>query len=209
MKTHLAPSTSGRCARAMTLPELMIASTVFLMMIAGFVSANMFAMRQNELVCSKLGANDQSRLGFDLLLGEIRAAKNLEIGSGSSSNFVSLTNGVAQQGNALKIIPSTNTTIWIRYFFSTNNNSGELDRVTSSDGTVRTIASGLTNNFIFQASDYTGTNVLMVDPTNYTHNYVISAVFQFYQYQYPLTYVGPTQYYNYYRIAFKASRRAP
>jgi hypothetical protein len=202
--------TSARPRRgllAMTLPELMTASSIFVLMVTGLVSTNMFAMRQNELICSKLGANDQSRLGFDLLLGELRSCKNIEIGTGSATNFISLTNGVAQQGNCIKIIPSTNTAMWIRYFFNTN--LAELDRIDSSNNVVKTICTSLTNTLIFQAADYTGTNILMVDPTNYTHNYVISAAFQFYQYQYPLTYVGSNYYYNYYRIAFKATRRAP
>ena len=195
--------------QAMTLPDLLIATSLFLMMIAGVVTTNMFAMRQDELSNSKLGANDQSRLALDLLLGEIRACKGVELGTGTATSFVPLTNGVPQQANCIQITPSTNTAIWIRYYFNTNNNNGELRRTTSIDTNTYLICTGLTNTMLFSVADFTGTNLLTTDPTNYTHNYVVSATFQFYQYQYPLTLVGPNQFYNYYRVGFKASRRAP
>ena len=210
MKIAPASSKSARREQAMTLTELMTATSIFLLMIAGLVVTNMFAMQQDELVNSKLGANDQSRLGFDLLLGEIRSCKNIQIGSGTSNSFTSLTNGAIEQGNALQIIPSTNSAVWIRYYFNTNNNNGELDRISSyASNTAVMICTGLTNTSMFQAADYTGTNLLTTSPTNYTRNYVVSVVFQFYQYQYPLTFVGPKEFYNYYKIAFKATRRAP
>jgi Tfp pilus assembly protein PilW len=210
MKTLCTQHLRARRLQAMTLPDLLIATTLFLMMIGGVISTNIFCMRQDELSNSKLGANDQSRLALDLLLGEIRACKGVQLGSGTSNSFTPLTNGVAQQANAIQIIPSTNLNIWIRYYFNTNNNNGELRRISSTDtNTTFLICSGLTNTMMFQVADFTGTNLLTTDPTNYTHNYVVSATFQFYQYQYPLTYVGPNQFYNYYRIGFKASRRAP
>lgn len=210
MKITPASSKAARREQAMTLTELMTATSIFLLMIAGLVVTNMFAMQQDELVNSKLGANDQSRLGFDLLLGEIRSCKNIQIGSGTSNSFTNLTNGAIEQGNALQIIPSTNSAVWIRYYFNTNSTNGELDRISSySSNTAVMICTGLTNTFMFQAADYTGTNLLTTSPTNYTRNYVVSVVFQFYQYQYPLTFVGPKEFYNYYKIAFKATRRAP
>jgi|SRR6267154_4016856 len=199
-----------RRVQAMTLTELMTATSIFVLMIAGLISTNMFAMKQDELVNSKMGANDQSRLGFDLLLAEIRGCKYVQVGSGTSNTFTAVTNGAIEQGNALLITPSTNSSTWIQYYFNTNSTNGELDRISSyASNTPVVIATGLTNTFLFQIADYTGTNLLTTSPTNYTRNYVVSAVFQFYQYQYPLTMVGPKEFYNYYKIAFKATRRAP
>jgi hypothetical protein len=210
MKITPASSKSARREQAMTLTELMTATSIFLLMIAGLVVTNMFAMQQDELVNSKLGANDQSRLGFDLLLGEIRGCKYVQVGSGTSNSFTSVTNGATEQGNALLITPSTNSSTWIEYYFNTNSTNGELDRISSyATNSPTVICTGLTNTFLFQITDYTGTNLLTTSPTNYTRNYVVSVLFQFYQYQYPLTFVGPKEFYNYYKIAFKASRRAP
>ncbi len=210
MKIAALQSKSVRRMQAMTLTELMTATSIFVLMVAGLISVNLFAMRQDELVNSKMGANDQSRLGFDLLLSEIRSCKYVQVGSGTSNSFTSVTNGAAEQGNAILITPSTNSSTWVQYYFNTNGANGELDRIASyASNSPTVVCSGLTNIFVFQITDYTGTNVLSVSPTNYTRNYVVSVVFQFYQYQYPLTMVGPKEFYNYYKIAFKASRRAP
>ena len=210
MKTSPRQSKSRRRAQAMTLTELMTATSIFVLMIAGLVVTNMFAMQQDELVNSKLGANDQSRLGFDLLLSEIRGCKFVQVGSGTSNSFTTVTNGATEQGNALLITPSTNSSTWIQYYFNTNSTNGELDRVASyASNTPTVICTGLTNTFLFQITDFTGTNILTTSPTNYSRNYVVCVVFQFYQYQYPLTMVGSNEFYNYYKIAFKASRRAP
>jgi len=201
-----------RCIRRLlgfTLPELMITASLFILMTAGFISANMFALRQDELVNSKLGANDQSRLSLTLLLSEIRGCKDVQVGTGSSNSFTSVTNGAVQQGSCLQITPSLNTSMWIRYYFRTNGINGELWRVSSVTTNGIRILTGLTNSTVFQVFDYTGTNVLTVIPTNYNYNYAVGATFQFYQYQYPLTYVGPQQYYNYYKLGFKVARRAP
>jgi hypothetical protein len=60
----------------------------------------------------------------------------------------------------------------------------------------------------FKVMDYTGT-VISANPTNFTYNYVVGATLQFALFQYPITYVGPSQYYNSYQISFKVARRAP
>src|SRR6266478_626565 len=131
MKIPPAPGKAARRAQAMTLTELMTATSIFVLMVAGLVVTNMFAMQQDELVNSKLGANDQSRVGFDLLLGEIRGCKYVQVGSGTSNSFTSVTNGATEQGNALLVFPSTDSSTWIQYYFNTNSTNGELDRVAS------------------------------------------------------------------------------
>jgi hypothetical protein len=41
------------------------------------------------------------------------------------------------------------------------------------------------------------------------NNYIVSTLLQFYQFQYPLTRVGPNSLYDYYQIQLQASRRSP
>jgi type II secretory pathway pseudopilin PulG len=202
-----------RRTAGISMPELMISLSIFGMMVAGLLAINLFGMRQDGVVNSKLGANDQSRLAFALLLSEIRSCKNLQIGSGSQTTFKPVTNGVAQQGNALQIYPlANNTNLYVRYYFdssTTNPSTNELHRISSTNHEFQIVVRNLTNTMFFQAADYTGTNVLTQSPTNYNHNFVVNVLFQFYQFEYPLTKVGPGYYYDYYKVQFKATRRSP
>jgi hypothetical protein len=197
---------------------LMTSLSIYTLIFAGLMSAMIFGMRQDELTNSSLGANDQSRTSFNLMLDEIRSSKGIQIGSGTYTNFVPLTNGVAEQGPTLQIIPSTNLNVFIYYWFDTN--AGTLSRCSYSNGaaTVTIVASALTNeqslwitnSMVFRAMDYTGTTNLTVDPsTNFNYQYVVNVLLQFYQFQYPQTFVGTNALYNYYQLTYSATRRSP
>lgn len=217
MKMKLSTAKHSRGASGMTLAEMLVSVSIYSMMFAGFIAVILFGLKQDQLTNSKLGANDQSRENFNLMLDEIRASKDIQIGTGNYSNFVALSNGVAQQGESLQIIPSTNLNYLIYYIFDTNR--GTLTRAAYNNGayTTNLVASCLTNltsqwlsnSMTFRAMDYTGTTNLTVDPTNYNYNYVVNILMQFYQYQYPLTTVGPSNLYNYYQLTFSATRRSP
>jgi hypothetical protein len=216
------PRTRGQ--RAMTLVEMMTTMGLFTVMVAALVSANMFGLRQDELVCSKLGASDQARINFDLMLHEIRAGKNVQIGTGQNTNFMAITNGV-QAGDTIQILPSTNIGYYIYYYFLTNapSNPSWLVRVAvSPTNTVSNVVCQSitnvtsiwnTNSMCFQALGFNGSNwvTLTNDPTFYsTHNYIVSCLLQFYQYQYPLTRVGTNgnYLYDYYQLQLQAARRS-
>ena len=224
MKLFPVHTGSGRRLRAMTLPEVLVSMTLFIFAVAGLLSTHIFIMRYDELNNSQLGASDQSRVNFEYLEEEIRSALNVQIGTGWNSNFVAITNlGSPQIGDTIQIIPTTNSTVNIYYYFETNapTNSSWLVRVSTTNGvnTTNVIAKNLTNMTsqwltnacVFEAFDYTGTNIMTNDPasTNYTHNYMIAALLQFYQYQYPLTYVGTNALFDYYQLQLMATRRTP
>ena len=78
----------------LTLPELMVASAVFSLTVLGFVYCQMFGMRQDQWVNSKIGASDLARLSFDDMAYHIRAAKIWQIGNGNLTSFSSLPLGV-------------------------------------------------------------------------------------------------------------------
>ena len=228
MKTTLATNPAPPAqARASTLPEMMLSMVVFGMLVMGLVSVNLFGLRENELVNSKLGANDGSRTAFDLLLNEIRGGKQVQIGTGWYTNFVAITNG-PQQGDTIQIVPSTNTTAYIYYYFDTNVNDTNyyncLVRIgitnVSMTNTYETNivcmyltnmpTQWATNGLMFRAFDYTGTNLMTNDPATVSnYNYIISFLLQFSQFQYPQTKVGSNYFFNYYQIQFQASRRSP
>ena len=219
MKIPLHPGRNTRSTQAMTLAELMTSMAVFTLVFGGLLAVSMFGMQQDELVNSSLGANDQSRVTFNLMLDEIRSSKNIQIGTGSYTNFTALTNGVAQQGPTLQIIPSTNLTVFIYYVFDTN--AGTLTRAACSNSIVLSTnivcqyltnltSQWLSNSMVFRSMDYTGTTNLTVDPTNYnTYNYVVNVLLQFYQYQFPQTTVGSNSLYTYYQLTYSATRRSP
>ena len=104
----------------LTLPEVMVASAVFGLTVSGFIYCQLFGMRLDELVNSKIGASDQARLSFNQLANDIRAAKIWQIGNGNLSSFTGIPLGTNQQGNALKLSLTTDTNQYYLYYFDTN-----------------------------------------------------------------------------------------
>ena len=68
---------------------------------------------------------------------------------------------------------------------------------------VSIVANSITNQLIFTAEDFRGTI-----QTNNENNRVIGMTLQFYQIQYPIVLIGAGQYYEFYQMATKITRRA-
>jgi hypothetical protein len=202
----------GGGRNAFTFPELMIATAVFVLVIAGNIAVQIFGMRYDELVCSKLGASEQSRMSFQLLSSDIRASKIWRIGNGNQTTFTNLPNATLQQGNALQLCLTTDTNAWIRYYFETNGPftaepNGRLCRVTSAneyDILAQNLTNVTANSMTFYGEDYRGVKI-----SDYNYRFVVVAFMEFCQYQYPRTYVGPGYYYDYYRIVVKCASHCP
>ena len=205
----------GRRAQAFTLAEMMIAVFIFVFMVLGVIYVWMFGMRYDQLALSKLGASDKSRMSFDLLTGDIRAAKWWKVGTGNDTSFTACGNATNQIGNAIKLSSSadTNSTAFIIYYFDTN--ACQLCRLSNGLPAIQIIANSLTNSgtlgngttntsMTFHAEKYDGTLA-----QDWQYKYAIVTTMEFCQYQYPLTKVGPGYYYNYYRIQLKAASHCP
>lgn len=195
----------GRPTRAFTLVEMMIAVFIFVVMVLAVIYAQIFGLKFDELTCSKLGADEQSRMGFNDLVYDIRTSKAWYVGNGSAGSFTSDTNAMSQQGNAIQLCANfgtnglVDTNGWIRYYFDTNNYL--LCRMTNNGVTNSSIVcSNLTNAMLFQGLMYNCST-----QCDLTYKWVISTALQFSEYQYPLTYVGSNYYYNYYQIRFMIS----
>jgi hypothetical protein len=188
--------------RGMTLPETLTASSVFSLVIVGLLFTQMACMRLDQLTQSKLGASESSRRDFDILTADIRSAKIWRIGNGSSTTFTAISNATTQVGNALQLSSTSDTNIYVRYFFDTN--TCRLARKTSVDTNAKVIAQSLTNttgqSMTFRAENYLGNSV-----SDIQYKYVIVTTLEFCQFQYPLTKVGPGNQYDYYRLQLKAS----
>lgn len=205
---------SARRLHAMTLVEVMIATTLMGIVMIGILSSNYLGLRENQLMGSKAGASDSSRFAINDLLQDIRAAKGYQIGSVSGTNiFTAITNG-NQQGQALILYPiliSTNesidTTKYILYYYDLSdsaNSDGRLWRYISTNQATSVIASNLINTLYFTSEDYSGAT-----QTVRTYKGVIHTTLQFCQFQYPLTTVGSNSLYDYYRIDCRATPHLP
>jgi hypothetical protein len=201
----------------LTITELLTTVVLFSLLVTAFIYAHIFGLRYDELVCSKLGASEQSRRSFEKLTSDIRASKIWRIGSGDRTTFTSVTNGALLMGNAIQLSLTTDTNVFVRYYFETNGPfttqpNGRLCRITSS-GEYTILAQYLTNSsglsMVFRGQDYLGTATNYSVLADYRYKYVIDALLEFSQYQFPKTYVGPGLYYDYYRIDLKAASHSP
>ena len=185
---------------AFTIIETMISMALMTMVLGGVIYSHVMGQRMMQITQAKLGANDSARKAFGMLQDEIRAAKTIQVGAGTSTNFIAATNGGALQGRAIQIFPGTNLTWWIRYYYLTN--TSELRRVTSSSSTPQLIASYVTNAVLFSKEDYLG-NTLTTD----TGNSTINVRLQFYQLSYPMTMIGTNNFFDYYQLQTRITRR--
>ncbi len=186
---------------AFTIIETMISMSLMTMVLGGVVYSHIMGQRMMQITQAKLGANDSARKAFGKLQDEIRAAKTIQVGAGTRTNFIAATNGGALQGRAIQIYPGTNQTWWVRYYYLTN--TSELRRVTSINNTPQLIASYVTNAVLFSKEDYLG-NTLTTD----TGNSTINARLQFYQLSYPMTKIGTNNFFDYYQLQTRITRRA-
>lgn len=207
MKTKLADS-SGRgmgCCQhrtlGFTLTEVMVASAILTMVLAGVLVSHLFGMRMFQLTKAKLGASDEARLAISKIVDEIRSAKLLRVGDGDLSSFTETPLGSEQKGRALQIYATTNTNFFVRYFWDSSDK--KLKRTTNGSTAVFVVANAISNAVIFRSEDYLG-RVL----TNNQNNRVIGLNLEFYQIAYPVVNIGPGGLFDYYRLSTRITRRA-
>ena len=185
---------------AFTIIETMISMSLMTMVLGGVIYSHIMGQRMMQITQAKLGANDSARKAFGKLQDEIRAAKTIAVGAGSSNSFIAAINGGALQGRAIQIYPGTNQNSWIRYYYLTN--TSELRRVTSSSSTPQLIASYVANAVLFSKADYLG-NTLTTD----TGNSTINVRLEFYQLSYPPTKIGTNNVFESYTMQTCITRR--
>ena len=168
------PALAGIAAEGFTLTELMIAVAVFLLVVAGVLSANLFGLRVFQIAQNKLTATDSVRKTVGKITDEIRNCSSAYVGNISNGVFVALNTGPKQTGSGLLIYPTTNTANYIIYFFNASDQT--FRRTTSTPGSTTVLARAVTNALVFSAQDCLG-NVL----TNSQNNRVIQLGLSFYQ----------------------------
>ena len=122
-KKSLMHGTGGRpCRRhaAFTLIEIMVTCMIALVIVAALMSSYMYGMRMFEVVKPKLATSDQARNTISKMIGEVRSAGSIQIGTGGETRFTPASLNTKQQGNAIQIFPNVETTnSFIRYFAMT------------------------------------------------------------------------------------------
>ena len=185
----------------MTLVEFQVAFGIIMLVIGGVISSHVFGLKFNEATRAKLSASDAARHAINKLIGDIRSAKVIDVGSGNFSTFVPAANGSAQRGSALRLYPGTNTNSFVVYYLDAADT--KLKRATNSTSTPLTVAEYLTNSVIFSSESHNGT--VLTDNQN---NRVIGVAMQFYQIRYPITSIGTNGYFDFYQVNTKITRRA-
>jgi len=221
---------------AFTTIEMVMATTFFTMLIIALVGAQIYGTRVYTLAATKLSATAGARDTLDKLRSLIQSADGqLDIGNyvwadGSATNFGMIPIGQDQTGNAIRIQPGANNTFaltnpYVLVFlqpgnggtnFAVNDASGGLDNTNllvmetfdTNYNPVLTnvLATYITNQDIFTAVDYTGTNV----STNYNLNRVVQVTLFFSQWEFPIAMIGSNDInaYDYYRLQTRVTRRA-
>lgn len=184
-----------------TLTQLMVVSSILLIVTAGIISSHLFGLKMAQITQIRLGANAQARTAITLMSEEIRDAKNVQVGTGSSTTFTRASDGATQTGNAVQVYIDTNTNLWVRYYWDTADKT--LKRLTNGTSTAVARITGLGPETAFTAEDSTG-NVL----TNRQANFVFKARMQFIELKTPNVSFGSTNLYNFLYVTTRVSCRS-
>lgn len=212
MKLTSTPATRLNCRRAFTLVEAVTAFGIFVTLLVGtMVGIQVFGLRLYTLGGTKLSAMEDGLVVLNNIRDAIRSSKNVDVGNlttTSDPTTFTLTGTNANVGNALRIYSTTNTFPLTVYYLDTTGGTNYLRMATSADGSTFgsgvILASYITNLSVFDAEDYQG-NIL----TNDSNNRVIRMELDFYQWEYPVGYVGGVgaNAYDFYKLTTKISRR--
>jgi Tfp pilus assembly protein PilV len=194
---------SSFSASGFTLVEVMVTAGIFIIIIGAMVSTQIFGLRVYTLAATKITATAAGRETLNDIRDRIRSATTVTVGNYSNNTFYAIPDGSLQQGNALQISNSAAAGALVFYQDPVSN---VLDM--ASNGAIISVeAQYMTNTTCFWAENYEQ-NIL----TNYLNNPVIRVTMQFYQWEYPIGYIGANgsaaNAYDLYRLQTRVTRRA-
>ena len=217
--------------RGFTLVEMVVATTVFTIVILATVAMQIYAMRVYTLAATKMIATADARVAMNDVRDRVRQARIVYVGNylvngDTAPVFNSVASGSAQEGNALMIYPTAATNSFALIYLQSadgtttnlstqdsngnviNTNSLILVLYTNSASSVSTltniIASYITNQIVFDAENFEGTVL-----TNNQNNYLVHMTLDFSQYEYPIAMIGTNKFnaYDYYQLNTVMTRR--
>ncbi|MCL4180838.1 MAG: hypothetical protein KJ072_24210 [Verrucomicrobia bacterium] len=180
---------------------MMIATSIFMLVVAGVIASNLFGLRMIELTEPKQQAAQRARELVNLLSDDIGTGWLVEVGNEDAGGFVPVPLGESKRGNALRIYYNSDTNDFVTYFQDTV--SGELLRYSSLAPEAALVARGVINPLVFTGED-AAANVL----TNHRTAMVIGVQLQFSELERTGTPVGPDHTYKSYEFQTRLSWRA-
>jgi type II secretory pathway pseudopilin PulG len=205
-----------RNIRGFTLAEMVIAVGVFLFIFTGvMVGVQIFGLRIYTLAATKLVATAGGRQALNQIRDQIREGKIVYVGNCSSpsySSFALIGTTNVQQGNALIIYPTTNTTWYSIYYLDTSTTTSRLTQFNVSNSVTtytKTLAKYVTNQIVFDMENWQAN--IVSNEACLDNRLLIKVTMQFSQWEYPIAKVGPTNgwnAYDYYQLRTRVFRRA-
>ena len=200
MKIFLSSRPRARSVAGFTLLEILMATAIFGLVIGGMIYSHVIGGRLYQLTLAKLGGTDEARRALGWIEMDVRAARLLDIGSGSAASFAPALSGAVQRGNALQLSFTTNSASYVRYFVDAP--TGMLYRQLSWEARPRALAQHLTDPQIFLGEDYVAT-----PQTGENDATVVRVLLTFSQLTYPRVNVGATNFFESFQIQTRITRR--
>jgi type II secretory pathway pseudopilin PulG len=199
---------------AYTLVEMMVSVGVYLFIFIGvMVAIQIFALRVYTLAATKLSATNYGTKALNQIRADIQQAKTLAVGklgtAGDPTTFSAYSGTNLAQGGALQVFQTTNAVPYTTYYLDTTSPTNYLKEYAVDSNNVATtsiLVGYITNAIVFDAEDFQG-NVITNCPAN---NQVYRMVLQFYQWEYPIGFIGGTGFnaYDYYQLRTRVCRRS-
>ncbi len=202
-------------SRGFTVVEMIMVVGIFLFTFVGvMLGVQIFGLRIYTLEATKLVATQGARTALNALRDQIRSAKTVYVGncaSESTNAFSLLAVTNIQQGNALIVYPTTNTSAYTVYYLDTSASIYALNQYNVTNGHIaftNQLAKYLTNLIVFDAENYKG--LITTNYTSLDNREIIRVTLQFSQWQYPIAFVGGHDFnaYDYYQLRTRVFRRA-
>jgi Tfp pilus assembly protein PilW len=201
---------------AFTLAEMMMASTIYLVVFVGvMVTIQLVALRFYTLAATKLTATQGARGALNQIRDDIQKSKLIQVGNCTTgpASFAAVSGSNGAVGNALQIFSTTNPAAPYSIYYLQTNTVGSVSSnnlmaylvATNSSSTVKLITY-ITNSILFTAEDCYGNTV----SNCMKNNQIYTVTLQFYQWEYPIARIGTNglNMYDYYQLRTKVCRRA-
>jgi prepilin-type N-terminal cleavage/methylation domain-containing protein len=140
---------------AFTLTEMMVAMSLFSMVVLAILGCHFTGLEFMEFVRPKVQNAQFARETIGGLIEEARAANSITVGTGTFSSFTAVSTGSPQQGNAIRIYTTATNTPYIYYFADAS--SGTIYRAGLNSTNLVALATGVTNTQPFTLESYNGT----------------------------------------------------
>lgn len=144
----------GRGISGFTLPNMLVSTSIFIMLIGGVVASHLFGLKLSEISRTILGATESNPIFAQTFFLDMHQVKKVMIGHGSHASFAEVSSSGPQIGSALQIQTGDDPDVYIRYFVDPSDHL--LKRMTQESGSLETVTGFLIGTNVFSAQDFLG-----------------------------------------------------